>query len=114
MRTEVSLDAVYRQASRQLDVPDIRDPWLDDCAAFPINPGITLDQALEEADVYLTRDHRSQGSALPTAPANRFRSPAAVTKRRLAAEQAIVDTPAATCFPFNHGAPLRHGVSEAI
>jgi len=114
LRTDCARYAVYRDGVRTEDRTDITELWRDDLVTFLIGSGISIDGALENADVPTHKDRWVLRTTLPTGPAGPFRGGMIVTMRWLTAQQAITATQVTSRFPFNHGAPIHLGDPAAI
>lgn len=88
--------------------------WEPDFVTFLIGSGISVDHALERAEVP-THQHRwVLRTALPTVPSGPFHGPLVVTMRWLTPAQAIRATQVTARFPMLHGAPIHLGDPAAI
>ncbi len=114
LRTDCARYAVYRDGVRTEDRTDITELWRDDLVTFLIGSGISIDGALENADVPTHKDRWVLRTTLPTGPAGPFRGDMIVTMRWLTAQQAMTATQVTSRFPFNHGAPIHLGDPAAI
>jgi uncharacterized protein YcsI (UPF0317 family) len=119
VRTDLPAYWVYRDGRRAETVADIAALWQPDHVAVAIGCWFSMEAALAGAGVRLRHVELGiQGplfrTALPTAPAGRFRGPLVVSMRPFAPAEVATVRAVTGRFTRVHGAPLHQGDPAAL
>jgi uncharacterized protein YcsI (UPF0317 family) len=119
LRSDLPRYRVYRDGRLAGEPTDVRDLWSEDLVAFLIGCSFSFEEALAAAGVPLRHVESCSNvpmyrTAIPAAPAGRFRGPLVVSMRPIPAALVPLAVQVTARYERVHGAPVHVGAPEAL